>query len=87
MLTSGITLVRLPVVLRIFFSQLVHIVVAVGFGKDAGSCYRQVFAIALNDAGMGEEAPSILPRLGESFIGFEAVAVNDDGFRTNRQLV
>ena len=53
-LLRGITLVRQPVILRILLSQLIHIVVAIGLGKDRGSGYREILAITLDDSGMGD---------------------------------
>ena len=45
---SGITFVFCPVVLREFVVQAEHVIVAVGFGKDARGSDRQVFAIAFD---------------------------------------
>ena len=49
----GVTLVRQPVILRIFLSELVHIIVAIGLGEDTRCRNREVLAITLDDAGVG----------------------------------
>ena len=53
MFLGGVALVGEPVVLRIFLSQLVHIVVTVGLGENRGGSDGEIFPIALDDGGMG----------------------------------
>ena len=67
MLFGGITFVALPVILRIFLGQLKHIVVTICLGEDARCCYREIFAIALYNGGIGEVV-----------IRFEAIAIHND---------
>ena len=66
MLRRGIAFVRLPIVLRKFLGQLHHIVVAVGFRQNARGGNRLELRIAFHDAGVGDDAPSNLPQLGEA---------------------
>ena len=51
MFLGGVALVGEPVVLGIFLGQLVHVVVTIGLGEDAGSCDGEVLAVALHDSG------------------------------------
>ena len=72
MLLGGIALVATPVVLRIFLGKTVHIVVTIGLGKDAGSCYGEIFTVALYYCGVGQVV-----------IWLEAVAIYDDCLGTD----
>jgi hypothetical protein len=54
MLFGGIALIRKPVILGVFLSQTVHVVVAVGLSQDRRGSNRQVFAVALDDGGVGD---------------------------------
>ena len=54
-----------PAIMRIFVMELLHVFVAVSFGKYACSSYRGVNAIAFNDA---------LVR--NCFVYFKTVAIN-----------
>ena len=76
MFLSGIALVGEPVVLGVFLSKTVHIIVTIGLGEDARSSDGEVFAVALDDRGVGDVV-----------IRFEAVAIDDDGLRANHQLI
>ena len=67
MLFGGITFVALPVILRIFLGQLKHIVVTICLGEDARCCYREIFAIALYNGGIGQVV-----------LGLEAIAIHND---------
>ena len=74
MLPGGITLVATPVVLRIFLGKTVHIVVTIGLGEDAGSCYGEILAVALYYCGVGQV-----------MIWLEAIAVYYDCLGTHAQ--
>ena len=49
MFLRGIALVRAPVVLGIFLSELVHIIVTIGLGEDACCSDGEVFTVALHN--------------------------------------
>ena len=72
----GVALVGVPVVLGVFLRETVHIVVTIGLGEDRGSGDGEVFAVTLDDGGVRE-----------LLIGFEAIAIDDDGLGTNLELV
>ena len=75
-LFGGVSLVAKPVVLRILLGQLVHIVVTIGLGKDRGCRDGEELAITLDNG-----------RMRKVTIRFEAVAVDNDGFRAHLKLV
>ena len=75
-LFGGIAGVAVPAVMGIFLVKLLHIVVAVGLGKDRGGGYRHVFAVAFHYC---------VPR--RKAVRREAVAVHDDAFGARVELV
>ncbi len=72
----GIAFVLVPMVHRIFFMDLVHIGIAVGFGQNRGGRNAHELAVALDDAFIRDFAK-----------GLKAIAVYDDIFRDRDQLV
>lgn len=75
-LAGGVALVASPAILRALVVEGVHIVVAEGLGQNAGGGDGLVFAVALDDGGVGQGA-----------VGLEAVAVDDYGFGSYAELV
>ena len=73
---SWVAFVFGPVVLRKFFINLQHKIVAEGFGQHRGRRYRQLFAIAFHNC-------LIL----NVIVRFEAVAIDNDELGTYRKLV
>ena len=73
---GGIALVAQPIVLGVFLGKGVHIVITKRFGEDARCSYRQILAIALDYGGVWQV-----------MIRFETVAIDDDGLRTDSELV
>ena len=86
MLLRGIALVFHPVVLWVFLSQRIHVVITIGLGQYRSSGNAQILAVALDDGGMGQGYWFIVMGCG-FLIRFEPVAVDDDGFWANLQLV
>ena len=76
MLLRGIALVATPIVLGIFLGKTVHIVVTIGLGEDAGSCYGEILAVALYYCGVGQVV-----------IWFEAIAVYYDCLGTHAKAI
>lgn len=72
----GVALVDLPAVSGIVGGYGFHILVAMGFGEDRGGGDVAESAVAFDEG---------LP--GDIGIGFEAVAVDDNGFRAHGQAV
>ena len=72
----GVTLVREPVVLRIFLSKTIHVVIKIGLGENRGSSGSQLFTIALNDGGMRD-----------ILVFLEAVAIDNNRLWAHLQLV
>ena len=88
---GGVTLVLVPVVGGVFLVNLLHEVITVGLGKDAGSGYAEELTVPLHYGGVGEGLAARAE--GErtfQVIGFrrsslgnplaESVAIYDDGF-------
>ena len=76
MFLGGIALVATPIVLGIFLGKTVHIVVTIGLGKDAGSCYGEILAVALYYCGVGQVV-----------IWLEAIAVYYDCLGTHAKAI
>ena len=74
MFLGGIALVATPIVLGIFLGKTVHIVVTIGLGEDAGSCYGEILAVALYYCGVVQV-----------MIWLEAIAVYYDCLGTDFQ--
>ena len=74
MFLGRIALIAMPVVLGIFLSKTVHIVVTIGLGEDAGSCYGEILAVAFYYCGVGQVV-----------IWFEAIAIYYDCLGTDFQ--
>ena len=72
---GGITLVLIPMVLGIFLMNLEHIVVAIGFGKNAGGGNAHIGGIALDNGGVGNV-----------LIGHEPIAVDEEVLGADFQL-
>ena len=51
---GGVTLVLVPVVGGVFLVNLLHEVITVGLGKDAGSGYAEELTVPLHYGGVGE---------------------------------
>jgi len=75
-LTGGVACVVLPAVLGVLLGEVVHVVVAIGLGEDAGCGDGEVFGVAFYDG-----------LVGEVVVGLEAVAVDDEGLGTEGELV
>ena len=75
-LLRRIALVRLPVVLRIFLVEFVHIVVTECLCEYRRGGDGQILAVAFDDGGVGQGA-----------VGLEPVSVDDDGLRSHGELV
>ena len=84
MFLGGIAFVRLPVVLRVFLGQAVHVVVTIGLGKYRSGSNAQVFAVALDDGGVWDVDGITIDH---GTVGLESVAVNDDVLRAHLQLI
>ena len=76
MLLGRITLFAFPIVLWVFFCQRIHIIITIGLGKDACCSNCQILAVAFYDG-----------CIRQILIGFETVAIHDNCFRTNLELV
>ena len=74
-LFGGVAFVVVPAIVRIEFVLFIHVIVAVGFGKDRGGSNSLVFGVAFDDAAEGN-------------IGLvdEAVAVDEKVLRLDRKL-
>ena len=72
----GIALVLLPVIGRKAGGQFIHIVVTIGLGQDGGRSDAQVFAVTLHHR-----------RMGNSRIGIEAVAINQQVIGSDLELI
>ena len=85
-LSCGVALVVLPVVLRVFLGQTVHIVVAVRLGQDTGCRDGEVFAVALDDTGMRDGGCGMV-RPFSPRVGNESVTIDDECLRAYAELV
>src|SRR5574344_2522809 len=73
---GGISLVAFPVVLRVLLRQFVHVVITVGLRQDAGGSNGKILTIPLYNGGMGEVT-----------VFFELIAIYDDIFGTQLELI
>ena len=71
-----ITFVLLPIVYGKLNMKFFHIVVPVGFGQDRRSGDRHIFTVSLYNA-----------KVGNIFVFFKAIAVDDDVLRAQGELV
>ena len=83
-LLGGIAGIVVPAVVRVLLVEFLHVVVAIGLGKDGGCSDGKILAIAFHDGGVGQ-GMALLSTVAVFVIGVESVAVDDEGFGAHGQ--
>ena len=76
MFLSGIALVPVPVIERIFLMQAIHVVITIGFRQDGSRRNGQILSVSFYNG-----------RMGQILILMKTVPIDQQMFRTDFQLV
>src|SRR3712207_2600893 len=84
--SGGVSLIALPIIIRVFEGQGVHIIITVGLGQNAGGGDRLVFGVAFDDTSIRKLATGVGQSLANN-VGVETITVDNQCLGTHVQLV